>query len=157
MDFANCVRQFNLEAGLPAPNHPEELTKNDIQFLIKMIFEEIIELFDTIFSENESEILIKILNQQLQERKNRKVEHLLSDQADALGDMIYFIYNCACKKGINLTPILMEIHQANMNKKDPITNQFLKREDGKIIKPENWQPPNVKNIILNQCLNGSFK
>jgi hypothetical protein len=34
--------------------------------------------------------------------------------------------------------------------------RFLKRADGKIIKPEGWKPPNVEAEIARQLKEGSF-
>ena len=53
------------------------------------------------------------------------------DVADALVDIWYYSLNAAAKKGV-----MFDIVQAaNMAMKDPVTDTFLKREDGKIIKP----------------------
>ena len=60
----------------------------------------------------------------------------IADQADALIDVYYYSQNAACKKGINLSSIFGMVHAANMAKRDPISGTFLKREDGKIIKPK---------------------
>ena len=60
-------------------------------------------------------------------------------QADALVDVYYYSLNAAAKKGVNLSSIFSIVHAANMAKRDPATGQFLKREDGKIIKPKGWQ------------------
>jgi predicted HAD superfamily Cof-like phosphohydrolase len=46
--------------------------------------------------------------------------------------------------------------QANMAKRCPVTGKFLKREDGKIIKPAGWQPPDVEGEIERQAREGSF-
>ena len=34
-----------------------------------------------------------------------------------------------------------------MNKKDPITNSFIRREDGKIMKPIGWKQPDIVSEI----------
>ena len=52
-----------------------------------------------------------------------------------LVDSYYYSLKCCCKKGINLSNIFEVVHKANMDKRDPLTGKFLKREDGKIIKP----------------------
>ena len=46
------------------------------------------------------------------------------------------------------------VHGANMAKRDPSTGKFLKRDDGKIIKPAGWQPPDVKAEIVRQMTHG---
>jgi hypothetical protein len=64
---------------------------------------------------------------------------VIAEQADALVDIYYYSLNCASKKGVNLSSIFGIVHAANMAKRDPATGQFLRRADGKIIKPEGWQ------------------
>lgn len=43
-----------------------------------------------------------------------------------------------------------------MAKRDPATGKFIKREDGKIIKPVGWTAPDVNGEILRQIQEGSF-
>jgi predicted HAD superfamily Cof-like phosphohydrolase len=42
--------------------------------------------------------------------------------------------------------VFAEVHRANMAKVDP-DGQVLRREDGKILKPEGWQPPDVAGVL----------
>ena len=35
----------------------------------------------------------------------------------------------------------------NFAKIDPDTGKVRKREDGKVLKPEGWQPPNLKPFL----------
>jgi predicted HAD superfamily Cof-like phosphohydrolase len=60
-------------------------------------------------------------------------------QADALVDVYYYSLNAAAKNGFNISAVFGIVHAANMAKRDPATGKFLKREDGKIIKPSGWQ------------------
>jgi predicted HAD superfamily Cof-like phosphohydrolase len=71
---------------------------------------------------------------------------VLTDQADAMIDIIYYIMNAAAKKGIDLDAVLEEVHAANMRKAGP-DGKFQRREDGKILKPEGWVPPNLQKIL----------
>lgn len=48
------------------------------------------------------------------------------------------------------------VHAANMAKRDPQTGKFIKREDGKIIKPMGWVPPNVEGEIERQVKVGAW-
>ena len=70
---------------------------------------------------------------------------MVANQADALVDIRYYSLNAAAKKGVNLSSLFDIVQAANMAKKDPVTGTFLKREDGKIIKPQGWTPPNVRS------------
>lgn len=66
----------------------------------------------------------------------------LVDQADAYIDIIYFAVGGLVELGINPSPLWDIVHLANMAKRQP-DGTVLRREDGKIIKPEGWTPPDV--------------
>jgi predicted HAD superfamily Cof-like phosphohydrolase len=40
-----------------------------------------------------------------------------------------------------------EVMRTNFAKIDPTTGKVRKREDGKVLKPEGWTPPNLKPFI----------
>ena len=82
---------------------------------------------------------------------------LVAEQGDAFVDIWYYSLNCMAKKGVNLSKIFDLVHNANMAKRDPSTGKFLKRDDGKIIKPKGWRPPDIKQEIQRQMNDGAWK
>tara|TARA_B100002019_G_C21096167_1_gene511145 strand:+ start:95 stop:832 length:738 start_codon:yes stop_codon:yes gene_type:complete len=156
------VREFTSGAGQETPDNPCVMNYDEVIFLTKMILDETMELMATILPPKESKNIMKKLiddSKDLpQEKYNEGEEYKkIADQADALVDIYYYSLNAACKKGINLSSIFNLVHSANMAKRDPITNKFLKREDGKIIKPKGWKPPDVEGEIKRQLIEGSFR
>jgi predicted HAD superfamily Cof-like phosphohydrolase len=87
----------------------------------------------------------ELINEEFEEFKKAVEEKNIIKIADALGDLIYVINGAATAYGIDLDPILDEIHRSNMTK---IGGHI--REDGKVLKPESYEPPNIKEIILKQ-------
>lgn len=67
------------------------------------------------------------------------------EAVDGLIDTIVVACGAACEWGVDLQPIWEEIHRTNMAKQGGPT-----REDGKKMKPEGWQPPDVKGLIESQ-------
>jgi predicted HAD superfamily Cof-like phosphohydrolase len=67
--------------------------------------------------------------------------------ADALADMIYVAVGTALEYGIPLDKVWAEVQRTNMAKVDPATGKVSRREDGKILKPEGWTPPDVKGAL----------
>lgn len=65
--------------------------------------------------------------------------------ADGLCDLIYVALGTAVACGIDLAPIFEEVHRANMAK----TGGGM-REDGKILKPPGWTPPDVEGLLRAQ-------
>lgn len=66
--------------------------------------------------------------------------------AKELADLIYVTYGTAITFGINLDPCLEEVHRSNMDKVWP-DGKIHMREDGKILKPETWEPPDLTSAL----------
>jgi predicted HAD superfamily Cof-like phosphohydrolase len=66
----------------------------------------------------------------------------LPQAIDALCDLLCVTYGAACEFGIDLEPFWREVHRTNMMKRGgPV------RHDGKVLKPANWQPPRIEEIL----------
>merc|ERR1719402_555208 len=126
------------------------MTKDEVKF---------IELFATVMDPQEAkEVLADTVKKaESVDRIDPKDQNkVVAEQADALVDIWYYSLNAACKKGINLSAVFDIVQAANMAKKDPETGKFLKRADGKIIKPKGWQPPDVVAEMDRQREEGAF-
>jgi predicted HAD superfamily Cof-like phosphohydrolase len=75
----------------------------------------------------------------------------LVEIADALGDMMYILYGTICKHGLQdrIADIFDEIHRSNMSKLDSNGNPIY-REDGKVMKGENYFRPNIAKYLTGQ-------
>lgn len=67
--------------------------------------------------------------------------------ADGLADVIYIAVGTALEFGIPLDRVWDEVQRSNMAKADPVTGKVIKRDDGKVLKPEGWQPPNIASAL----------
>lgn len=65
---------------------------------------------------------------------------------DALCDLLYVTYGAAVSMGVDLDPYFYEVHRSNMAKLDPLTGKPIYREDGKLLKPSNWTPPDLVRV-----------
>lgn len=63
------------------------------------------------------------------------------DTIDGLCDLLYVVYGAAVTFGIDLFPFFSEVHRSNMAK-----TGGGNREDGKVLKPDGWTPPKIKEI-----------
>ena len=70
-----------------------------------------------------------------------------SDIADALGDMLYVLVGTIVEHGLQdkIEAIFDEIHRSNMTK--VVDGKVIRRDDGKILKPEGYEKPNLKLIL----------
>lgn len=69
--------------------------------------------------------------------------HALAEVADGLADLIYVACGAALELGIPLGAVWAEVHAANMRKVGG-----GRRGDGKVLKPEGWQPPDVYGAVF---------
>lgn len=93
----------------------------------------------------ERSLRIKLLTEEFAEYTEAEIEHDLVEIADALADIIYIACGTAISYGIPLDEIFNEVHRSNMAKL--VDGKVLRREDGKIQKPEGWTSPDIKNIL----------
>jgi predicted HAD superfamily Cof-like phosphohydrolase len=162
-DQASHVREFTIGAGQPCPDRPEVMTKEEVEFISKMILDEVMELMATVAAPEDAKASLKsMIDKSKDIPKTTYVEgekgriSQIADQADALVDIEYYMLNSACKKGVNLSSLFGVVHAANMAKRDPSTGKFIKRDDGKIIKPVGWQPPDIDAEIERQTREGAW-
>lgn len=73
--------------------------------------------------------------------KGEPVEDVLVAQADALTDINYFTQGSFVIMGVDPQPLFDIVQKANMAKLFPDGKPRYREEDGKIIKPEGWMPP----------------
>jgi len=155
---AHHVREFTIGAGQGSPDVPSVMSEEEVKFITKMIVDEVLELFATVHDATNAKNVLKGFvdaSKDIPKIDAPEVD-IIAEQADAFVDIYYYCLNAAAKKGVNLSAIFDVVHAANMAKRDPKTGQFLKREDGKIIKPAGWQPPDVRAEIVRQQHNGSW-
>lgn len=159
MSDSELVRQFTQESmNVELPNKPILMTNDEVKFIIKMVIDEMLELYATIEEPNEAkEGMIKMIT----DAKNVPKEtcegaELIGKQVDAMVDSYYYTLNCTAKMGVDFSKVFQLVHKANMDKRDTKTGKFLRREDGKIIKPEGWKEPDITSEIERQTLSGTF-
>lgn len=65
----------------------------------------------------------------------------ITDQADALADLLYFVYGTFVNIGVDPAIIFTAVHEANMRKLWDDGLPRWREEDGKVIKPPGWVGP----------------
>ena len=69
------------------------------------------------------------------------------EEIDACFDMIWVIVGYMLSRGWDCNKIWDEGSLSNLKKIDKKTGKVLKREDGKVLKPEGWQPPDFSKFV----------
>ena len=69
------------------------------------------------------------------------------EQLDALVDIVVVTMGAIRAGGFDGEGAWREVMNTNFAKIDPDTGKVRKREDGKVLKPEGWQPPNLAQFV----------
>ena len=109
---AEHVREFTAGAGQPTPDRPELMTAEEVHFITKMIIDETLELWATLFTSDEAVAAMvdivktakKLPKEVFSDDEQGHIDQVAA-QADALVDIQYYMLNCAAKKGINMSAI----------------------------------------------------
>lgn len=96
-------------------------------------------------SEFERALRIKLMKEEVNEYNKAEDNNDIVNLAVELADIIYIACGTAVSYGIPLDEVFEAIHKANMEKL--IDGRVIRREDGKIKKPEGWQPANIEGIL----------
>jgi len=150
-------------AGKALPNTPTPANKKSVVFLTKMIIDELAEFLATVTSDGEERRIILAdlvakgdMRDDLTLTGDETESHIINEQADALVDIEYYSKDFGAKHGTNLDGIFDVVHGANMAKRDASGN-FVKRSDGKVIKPAGWKAADTSVEIDRQVSEGAFK
>ena len=68
-------------------------------------------------------------------------------ELDGCLDLIWVIIGHCYMKGYDISGAWNELTRSNMDKINPETGKMDRREDGKIIKPKHWTPPNFQPFV----------
>ena len=69
------------------------------------------------------------------------------EQLDACMDMIWVILGYCYMKGYDVDGAWNEVARSNLDKINPETGKVIKRNDGKVLKPEGWTPPALAKFV----------
>jgi predicted HAD superfamily Cof-like phosphohydrolase len=69
------------------------------------------------------------------------------EQLDALIDILVVTIGAIHSAGFDAEGAWREVMSTNFAKIDEKTGKVIKREDGKVLKPEGWRPPNLSLYI----------
>ena len=72
-----------------------------------------------------------------------------TEQLDALIDILVVTAGAIHSLGVDGEAAWDEVMRTNFAKVDPVTGLVKRREDGKILKPDGWQPPKLAQFVKN--------
>lgn len=143
-DLQIMLIEFHRAMKVPILPTPQVPSDERVRLRASLIAEECLEFLEACFPDDYDYYrpLLAEMKDWIEKGKPR-VD--LSAAADALADIAYVVEGANLEFGIDSGPVLDEVHRANMAKVNgPI------REDGKRLKPPNWQPPDIAGVLERQ-------
>ena len=93
------------------------------------------------------ELRIKLLREEVEEYAEAALSGDLVEVLDALADIGYILAGTIINHGMQniYDDAFEEVHRSNMAKL--VDGKVLRRDDGKVMKPEGWQPPQLAQFL----------
>lgn len=92
-------------------------------------------------------LYLKLIEEEAEELNRAILDKDRVEMLDALIDIIVVTIGAIHSMGADAEGAWKEVMRSNLAKIDAETGKVLKREDGKILKPENWSPPDLRNYL----------
>jgi predicted HAD superfamily Cof-like phosphohydrolase len=96
---------------------------------------------------DQAELYKKLIIEEYSEFIEADINNDDVERIDACFDMIWVIVGYMKSRGWNCEAIWDEGAKSNLSKIDPTTGSVRRREDGKILKPEGWKPPDFTKFV----------
>ena len=110
-----------------------------------------VKVFQTACDQNPSEdnasLYRKLINEEYNEFLEAYQDKNEVEQLDACMDLIWVTLGYCHMKKFDIKGAWEEVTRSNLFKIDSDTGTVLRREDGKILKPANWTPPNLTRFV----------
>ena len=93
------------------------------------------------------ELRIKLLREEVEEYAEAARAGDMVEILDALADIGYILGGTIINHGMQdiYDHAFNEVHRSNMAKL--VDGKVIRREDGKVLKPEGWQPPQLAQFL----------
>jgi predicted HAD superfamily Cof-like phosphohydrolase len=99
------------------------------------------------FDEKQYNMYIKLIDEEHQELLEATLSDDRVEQLDALIDILVVTIGAIHSMGADGEGAWKEVMATNFAKIDKETGKVRKREDGKVLKPTGWTPPNLSPFL----------
>lgn len=103
----------------------------------------------TVFGDNTEQAILyrKLIEEEYRELMKAFAEGDDTEILDACFDLPWVCFAYAMSRGWDMHSAWVEGARSNLDKIDPTTGSVIRRDDGKILKPEGWLPPNFSQFV----------
>lgn len=99
------------------------------------------------FNQAQFDMYTRLIDEEVEELKEAITSDDRVEMLDALLDILVVTVGAIHSMGADGEGGWDEVMATNFAKIDPETGKVRKRGDGKILKPDNWQPPKLEKFL----------
>jgi predicted HAD superfamily Cof-like phosphohydrolase len=99
------------------------------------------------FDEDQYNMYLGLIEEEMKELQVAIDSSDKVEQLDALIDILVVTVGAIHSAGFDAEGAWKEVMMTNFAKIDKETGKVRKREDGKVLKPQGWTPPNLKPFV----------
>ena len=100
-----------------------------------------------VFDQNQYNMYLKLIKEEHDELILALLDADAVEQLDALIDILVVTIGAIHSAGMDAEGAWKEVMRTNFAKIDKDTGKVRKREDGKVLKPQGWTPPDLKPFL----------
>ena len=98
-------------------------------------------------NQDQFDLYLKLIQEEVAELQTAVDNNDLVEQLDALIDIMVVTVGAVQSLGADGEGAWKEVMSTNFAKIDSLTGRVRKREDGKVLKPLGWKPPELSKYI----------
>jgi len=93
----------------------------------------------------QADLYFELVEEEFAELKEAVIKKDIVETADACADLIWVVEGLMYSLGIDPQTVWDEVTKSNNSK--TVDGKLVKRDDGKVLKPETFRPPNIQRAL----------
>ena len=144
MSLFTDIQDFHKKFGLVYDGNARHLPPDLIEFRRRFLGEELDE-----YNESSDLTTVELSTSNPDGAEHQVITKLLSDQLDALVDLVYVALGTAYLQGFDFDEAWRRVHAANMAKKkaEPDGSDSKRGSPHDVVKPEGWVAPDLIDLV----------
>ena len=94
---------------------------------------------------SQADLYFELVEEEFTELKEAVIKKDIVETADACADLIWVVEGLMYSLGIDPQTVWDEVTKSNNSK--TVDGKLVKRDDGKVLKPETFRPPNIQRAL----------
>ena len=93
----------------------------------------------------QADLYFKLVKEEFEELEEAVNNRDIIETADACADLIWVVEGLMYSLGIDPQTVWDEVARSNNSK--TVNGKLIKRDDGKVLKPDTFSPPNIQKVL----------